>query len=185
MRRRSAIKGISALAVGIALFPGCSDGLTIDTTQPNFLSWDSKQGKWLEAISDAILPKAGREFTTLETFPNFVAKMLAFQKTEEEKLAFMNGYNHCTADIKEIFKTAAAKVEPDQIVTYFGDIISGKPKEETVLDEVQILMNKEKKVFCNTLRDLSIWHLTSSKEYQEEVLDYKLVPGTFTADAAV
>ncbi len=185
MKRRSAIRNISAIAAGIALFPGCSDGLKLSYEDGRELTFDDNQQVWIEAISEAILPKKDLTLTTFESFPEFVTKMISFSKSSEDQTRFVNGYNKCTEDIKTIYKTAADQVTPEQIVSYFEDQLKEDVIAAEKLDEDIIIDNTEKKMFCKNLRELAIKHLTTSKEYQEQIKEYKLVPGSGTFNACV
>lgn len=180
MKRRSAIKGISAIAIGISIFPSCSDGLALDREMPNGLQFSSQQSIWMEALSDAILPKDGLQLTTFETFSQFVAKMIPFEKTHEDQKAFVRGYNNSTNDIKEMFQSNVSKVTPEQIVSYFENILNNN-LEVTTDDPEEKQKLADKSAFCQELRSLSIQHLISSKEYQEDILGYQLVPGFYNA----
>lgn len=180
MKRRSAIKGLSAIALGVTLFPSCSDGLTLVDNANNGFDFNEQQSMWIEAISDAILPKDGLQLTTFESFPQFVSKMVPFGKSNEDRLAFVSGYNHCTNDIKEIFQTNVEKVSPEQIIEYFEDLFSNN-SEVTMSDPKEAQEIAEKSLFCKELRSLSIRHLKTSKEYQEDILEYKLIPDAYNA----
>jgi hypothetical protein len=103
MKRRSALKGLSALAIGVTLFPSCSDQLALDPNITEGLIFSEKQSMWIETISDAILPKEGLNLTAFETFPEFVSKMIPFEKPAEDQIAFVRGYNNCTDEIREMF----------------------------------------------------------------------------------
>lgn len=183
MQRRNAIKSLSAIALGISLFPACSDGLAFDMTADNIHSFSKKQGIWIEAISEAILPKESSLISTFESFPEFVFKMVSFSKSEKDQQSFFNGYNRCTSDIKSINDTKTNNLTEDQIVNYFNSVLNTNRSEvDKAMDEITE-MNEENLrdqiLFCQTLRTLAIQHLTTSKEYQEQVLEYKLVPDTY------
>jgi len=188
MKRRTAIKGISAMTASMILFSNCSDGLELVIEEGMDLRFSRSQSNWLDAIAEAILPKSDLALTTLETFPDFVTKMIPFNKSEEEQSAFISGYNHCTEDIKTIYDTAASKVTADQIISYFKDQLGDKKGIVSTSgdqDPIVIKAKEDKKSFCQDIRNLAIQHLTTSKEYQEEMLEYKLVPGSFEACTAI
>ena len=180
MKRRSAIKGLSAIAIRISLFPSCGDGLHMDNNIPKGLKFSEQQGIWIEGISDAILPKDGLQLTTFEPFSQFVEKMVRFEKSDEDQKVFVRGYNNCTNDIKEMFQLNVNKVTPEQIVTYFEKVLNNTLEVTLGVPEEKERV-AEKSVFCNELRSLSIQHLTTSKEYQEKILEYQLVPGFYNA----
>ncbi len=181
MRRRTAIKGISVLAAGVALLPSCSESLVLTHLPEEDLDFNTVQGTWLEAISEAILPKGDSPLNTLETFPSFVAQHLNVLAPAEDLTTFVNGYNLCTEEIASIYESDTDDISPSQIVSYFTDQLSmqkvatASPDDQTEVDE------EPKKLFCETIRSLSIQHLVSSKEYQEDVLEYKLVPKKYQA----
>jgi hypothetical protein len=180
MKRRSALKGLSALAIGVTLFPSCSDQLALDPNITEGLIFSEKQSMWIETISDAILPKEGLNLTAFETFPEFVSKMIPFEKPAEDQIAFVRGYNNCTDEIREMFTSNIDKVGPEQIIEYFGDILN-HVSEVRIEDAEEAQIIADKSFFCKELRSLSIRHLTSSKEYQEGILEYQLVPGFYNA----
>ena len=178
MKRRSALKGLSALAIGVTLFPSCSDQLALDPNLTGEIVFNKKQGMWIETISDAILPKEGLQLTTFEPFLEFVSKMISFENSPGTQKAFVTGYNHCTNDIKELFNSQTDKVTPKEVTEYFAGILTYKELEGDI-EENNIRIHKM--VFCKEIRSLSIRHLSSSKEYQEDVLEYQLVPGFYNA----
>ena len=179
MKRRTAIKNVSALVAGIALFPGCGDGLTIEFDTMERLEFGKNQKVWIEAMSEAILPKDGQSLTTFEELPDFVSKMIAFGKSRKEQKEFYNGYNLCTQDIKLIHDTEASELTPKQIISYFSSQLENEiPDIDESHDEIAIQQLEDKKFFCQNLRGLIIDHLRTSKEYQEDVLEYKLAPGS-------
>lgn len=186
MKRRIAIKSLSALVAGIALFPGCSDGLIIEFDPTKGFEFDSNQRIWIQAISEAILPKDGQALTTLEELPDFVSKMIAFSKTEKEQLEFYNGYNLCTEDIKQLYETSASELTSDQIISYFSSQLESKlPVIDETHDEIAVQQVENKKFFCQNIRGLIIDHLRTSKEYQQDILEYKLAPGSDSYIACV
>ena len=186
MKRRTAIKSLSAIVAGIALFPGCSDGLTIEFDPTKNFEFDNNQGVWLEAISEAILPKNGQTLTTLEKLPDFVSKMIAFSQPDEDQLAFYSGYNLCTEEIKTLHEISASELTAEQIISYFSVQLENEiPEIDETHDEITVQQIEDKKFFCLSLRGLIIDHLRTSKEYQEDVLEYKLAPGSDSYMACV
>jgi len=187
MTRRTMVQSMSAIAAGIALFPGCGDGLHLDYLAENEISFNKNQSIWIEAMSEAILPKGGRTLTTYETLPQFVSKMMSFDNStdEQEQTQFYSGYNLCTEDIKTLFEASTKNLTPEQIISYFDGQL--KPKEDGPIstDVVKVDEQRDKTFFCQRLRRLAITHLRTSKEYQEEVLEYKLVPGSYQACVTV
>jgi len=181
MKRRTAIKSLSLVAAGAALFPSCSDQLDLVLSPGQKLSFNQQQGVWLEAISDAILPKGDRVLTTFESFPKFISKMLTFSSSEEDISTFVNGYNLCTGDVKNIYDSDTKKIASEQIIEYFEQQLSPQGPLNNDVDDEAMKISAAKKSFCQKMRGLSIQHLTSSKEYQEEVLEFKLVPDTYQA----
>lgn len=179
MKRRTAIRSLGALAAGVALFPGCSDGLSINFDPSKNFTFDNNQRIWLDAISEAILPKDGLSLTTYEALPDFVSKMISFDKSEGDQARFYNGYNLCTEDIKNINKASTSELTPTQIVSYFkSQLENQETPKDVALDEEMLRQAEDKKLFCQDLRSLVINHLRTSKEYQEDVLEYKLAPGS-------
>jgi len=180
MKRRTAIKGLSTIAIGISLFSSCSDNLNLEHNISEGIQLNKDQGLWIESISDAILPKEGLQQTTFETFPEFVSKMIPFEKSAEDQKTFVAGYNLCTEDIKKMFESNVTKVTSVQIIEYFDNVLNNNTEVKNDNPEVD-QQRGDKLAFCKEIRSLSIRHLTSSKEYQEEVLEYQLVPGFYNA----
>lgn len=179
MKRRNAIKSLSALTLGITLFPGCSDGLAFNIKNGQINSFSDNQKIWINAMSDAILPKRDEVLTTIETFPDFVLKMISFNKSVEDQTSFFNGYNQCTSDIKDLYEISTKKLTSDQIVNYFSSILNDQAVNDNEQSDEEKQTVLDKRSFCQTLRLFSIKHLITSKEYQEQVLKYKLVPDSY------
>ncbi len=179
MKRRTAIRSLGALTAGIALFPGCSDGLTIEFDPTQNFTFDSNQRVWIDAISEAILPKEGLSLTTYEALADYISKMISFDKSDEDQGRFYNGYNLCTEDIKSINKTSTSELSPTQIISYFtSQLENNEVSKDETLDKKMMQKSEDKKFFCQNLRRLVINHLRTSKEYQEDILEYKLAPGS-------
>ncbi len=178
MERRKALKGLAALAAGLTLLPGCRDKLQIEVRANKKLELNDAQSTWIEAISEAILPKDDVVFTTYESFSKYISKMVTFRNSEEAQVAFINGYNSCTRDISIIYETRTSKIKPQQIISYFERILGDQePLLNTSPEEMKV--QKDILFFCHQVRKMSIEHLTTSREYQEQVLEYKLVPGSY------
>lgn len=185
MKRRSAIKSIAIVTAGAALFPSCSDGLTIALAEGEKLSFTPNQQVWLEAISEALLPKGDKSFTTLESFPDFASKMLNFSTEAKDISTFVNGYNLCTEEMKNIYESGTKELSPEQIVAFFTtQLESPGEKEASELassDPMLVEQTLAKTSFCQQIRGLAIEHLVTSKEYQEDYLEFKMVPDTYQA----
>lgn len=179
MRRRTALTNIGVISAGILLFPGCRDHLQLDWSQNKPLSLNEKQQIWIAAISESILPKSDLNLTTYESFPEFVTKMIRFDKSEHEQSSFVAGYNLCTQEIKNLFDNTVSEVQAEEIIQYFSNILEAEADSEMSPEQHQLL--KDKQLFCAQIRRLSISHLKTSKEYQEDILKYKLVPEPYIA----
>ncbi|GEM_PF-3237190 len=181
MRRRTALKSITVIAAGAALFPSCSESLILTHLPEEDLAFNGAQSTWLEAISEAVLPKGDRSLTTLESLPTFVAQHLNVLSSKKDLTTFVNGYNLCTEEMKGIYESETKELTSAQIISYFTDQLAVKETPVEPVDELSELSNEAKKMFCQKMRGLSIHHLTTSKEYQEDVLEFKLVPKTYQA----
>ena len=182
MKRRTAIKGISILTGSIILAQGCSDRILIELSPDQAFQLNQRQANWIEVISEAILPKEDKTFTTYDNFPNFVSKMIPFNYKSKETESFIAGYNACTEDIKELYNSVS-DVKDSEIVEYFKKINELTPSQP--MDEESQLVLADKKFFCNEIRNYAIKHLQSSKEYQEEVREYALVPGFYNGCVSI
>ena len=185
MRRRSALKSISVLAAGAALFPSCSESLVLTPLPGENLALNSSQSTWLEAVSEAVLPRTDKTWTTQEAFPRFVTQYLNLLAPAEDLTTFVNGYNLCTEEMSSIYESEAGKASPAQIISYFRDQLRDPVTETAPVDEITELNVAAKKLFCETIKDLSIQHVVSSKEYQEDILEFKLVPSKYQACVTV
>ena len=186
MKRRSAIKSIAILTAGAALFPSCSDGLTVALSEGEKLGFTPHQQVWLETISEALLPKGDKSFTTIESFPAFASKMINYSAEAKDISTFVNGYNLCTEEIKNIYESEAKELSPEQIVEFFStqlEITDEKEASELAASSDPILVEQTlaKTAFCKQIRGLAIEHLVTSKEYQEDYLEFKMVPDTYQA----
>jgi len=181
MNRRRALQSITVIAAGAALLPSCTDSLILNLDPQTPLQFSANQSTWVKSISEAILPKGDRTLTTFEDFPAFVGKMIDFTSSQEDKSTFVNGYNLCISDLRNIYESDLDEVTPDQIITYFEEQLNTAIPEDENIDAVALQNQKSKKLFCEKLRGLSIQHLRSSKEYQEEVLEFQLVPEKYQA----
>ncbi len=179
MNRRTAIYSLATITGGMALFPACVDSLKLEITTGEKLFFNSNQSAWLEAISESVLPKGDLDLTTFESFTEFVSKMINFQKSGEQIDSFINGYNQCTKDIRKLYHSNIQMITPDQIVDYFSNIIEEELPQQ--FDPREEQNSIDKKYFCEEVRGLSIWHFTTSKEYQEEVLEFKMIPDPWEA----
>lgn len=183
MQRRLALKSITTICLGVALLPGCQDQLFIDPLQATTLNFNSAQGKWIDALSEAMLPKKDITLTTFETLPEFIAKMIPFHSTSEDQQSFLNGYNVLTKEMSEEFDVAPDDLTSEQIISKFESILYGSKIEAST--EEALKNHADKTHFSTIMRELNILFVKTSKEYQEEVLEYKLVPGFYNACESV
>lgn len=181
MNRRSAVKSMTVLGVGISLFAGCTDHLILSDDLQQGLTFNPSQRQWIDAISEAILPKSDLTTTTFESFTDYVAKMVAFRLTPEEQLSFVNGYNLCTTDIQGMYDVSTRDIDPEQIITFFKTVVDLDLTSASGYSDVALAEAADKIFFCKQIRSMSIEHLTSSQEYQEGVIHYQLIPGYFHA----
>lgn len=185
MKRRNALKGLSALTIGITLFPSCNDGLTLNISEGKIAPFSKNQGIWINSISEAILPKGEDVITTYEPFPDYVFKMIHFDHSKKDQGSFFNGYNVCTREIKNLFDSKTDEISEEQIVDYFTSILKKEKINTVELTELEQQNKSDQILFCETLRAMAIKHYTTSKEYQEQVLEYKLVPESYQSCSEV
>jgi len=180
MRRRTALYNLSLITAGAALLPSCSDGLQLTWDNSKSLVLTPDQSTWLSSMSEAIVPNGDRTLTTFESLPDFVSKMVSFGHDKEEISTFVNGYNLCTDELKNIYESDTSELTSEQIIEYFVNQLEPEENTEEV-DEQSLLNAKAKTFFARRLRALSIQHVTTSKEYQEDVLAFKMVPDSYAA----
>lgn len=176
MNRRTAIKQFAAITAGLALLPSCSDGLRIDPALSEGFSFSPEQGVWLSALSQAILPSPDQGIETLEDFPTFVATRLEKLKSTDEQLSFVRGYNEATKQLKDRFKKSSVKISPVEVITYFTDL---KSNGISATEEKEKLQQQHLISFVDTMKGLSMKHLTTSKTYMQQRLEYNILPGQY------
>ena len=146
MRRRTALKSISVIAAGAALFPSCSESLILTQLPEEDLAFNAAQGTWLEAISEAILPMGDKSITTLESLPAFVAQHFNVLSPIEDLTTFVNGYNLCTEEMKGIYESDTKELTSAQIISYFTDQLAEPETPVAPMDEVSKLNMEAKKL---------------------------------------
>lgn len=180
MRRRKALKNIGIITAGLFFLPGCKDKLQLDWRTEGPIKFNEEQQNWIQVISEALLPKNELKLTTYESFPEFLSKMICFEKSPSEQQVFINGYNQCTLEMKELYDRNISDIQSSEIVTYFSNFIySENPPSQS--DPKQQLTWKDQKFFCQAIRQYSIDHLITSKEYQQDILNYQLIPVAYQA----
>ena len=175
MRRRKAIRNIGIISAGLALLPSCGDRLLLAQVGEKAITFSDQQQIWLNALSEAILPKSDLTLTTYEPFPDFISKMITHLDQPEEQISFGHGYNNCTEEIRKLYNSNVEKITPEEIIDYFQSLLN-QEDEQLDLDTEEGIKLRDTRYFSKKMRDLSIWHLKTSKEYQEEILEYKLIP---------
>ena len=180
MKRRVALRNLAVISAGLTFFPACVNRLKLSLNDQGALQFSSDQSSWLMSMSEAICPKGARSFTNFEPFPDFVAKMVLHSKSEDDVKSFVSGYNACTAEIQKRSERSIENITAEEVVSYFEEILNVSNAPSELSEEEAEIWNTQKS-FCQDLRGLSIWHLTTSKEYQEEVLNYQLVPSKYEA----
>ena len=178
LNRRTALKNLGIIAAGMALLPSCANKLKLIYQEEAAIAFNESQSTWIKSISEAILPTEDLKLTTYESFPDFLAKMIDFDKKASEKQAFISGYNYCTDQISDRFAVTNNEGNPEDIITYFKEVFEGS-QEKTELDEKQKKQLDDQAFFCREIRRYTIAHVTTSKEYQEDILEYKLVPDPY------
>ncbi len=184
MERRNALKSLGVIAAGLALLPSCSDGLTLLLSEEDSFDFSPKQGLWLNALSQAILPYGDHQITTLETFPDFVQKMIAKTKNEKDIASFINGYNLATAEIKTQYNRSASKITPTEVISYFKNVMTPSRNELAQTPEEKLQL-ADIRTFTSEVRNMSIYHLTTSQDYMETVDNYHIIPGTYIGSVPV
>lgn len=177
MNRRSSLKSLGVIAAGLALLPSCSDGLPLTLGPDGTFALDANQSTWINSLSQAILPYGDRAIETLEDFPTFIQKMIHQTSNPKKIASFVSGYNIATDQLKEIYNTSAANIKPSDVIEYFTKVVA--PFDNTQLSPEEKAVQDDLKVFTNEMRGLSIYHLTTSQAYMEEVDQYNIIPGQY------
>jgi len=177
MNRRTSLKSLGVIAAGIALLPGCSDGLTLEVMEGESLGLSAPQATWINALSQAILPYGDHAIETLESFPDFITNMITQTYSDKGQSDFVSGYNAVTTSLKTKINSSTEKILPKEMIEYFKSTAAAT--EEATMTEEQKLQLVVSKEFIKNLRGLSIHHLTSSQSYMQEVDNYNIIPGQY------
>lgn len=162
MTRRESLQTLAIATSGTLFLAGCTEADAISFIKKGRLSFNEKHLNYLGQISEAILPTThlGDQVTRPITF---IMKMINEGMSAEGILKFATGFDQ----YKLMLKENKLKFKPK-----FSRLLAAK-----ALEELEATEPKEEMIFfINQMKSLSIRHLKNSQLYQEDVMQYKLVP---------
>lgn len=171
MQRRVLLKTLTALTLGSTLSWGCSNKDQIWEEGLSKISIDEQSARFINQLSQVILPTSDIDYSTPESLPQFIETLINDCHSAEDISKYGRGYQEYKIFLKEKLSADIAKLEEDELNELF----------DAVNDET--LMTENGRFFFNKTREISIEHFKSSEYYLTNFTNYEMVPARFNGCA--
>jgi len=162
MTRRESLLTLAIASSGTLFLAGCTEADAISFIKDGKLDFNKRHIDYLSQISEAILPT---QHLGEKVSPpiDFIMTEINQGMSSEDILKFATGFDQ----YKLMLKENKLRIKPK-----FSTLLADKALEQLEASEPQ----DEMIFFINNIKSLSVRHLKNSQLYQEEVMNYKLVP---------
>lgn len=162
MDRREAVRNIVLASGATIFFTGCADRNVVEFLVDGKLKLNEKHLKYLGKISEAFLPIEGLSEKIGDPV-SFIMTMVNDCSSQEQVQQFALGFEQYKMLMKES-RLKIRKANADEVTTVVQTALeAAAPQEDLIL-------------FITTVRNLSIWNLTSSEYYMTEYREYQMIP---------
>ena len=167
MNRRTVIRNVVIITAGASLLPSCNAVDEAPSIVLKKISLTGPQEKMLTKLVDIILPKTNSFIGAKDLKSHeFALIMMDDCNTPEDQKNFTDGMKAFEDGCKKKFNSSFIKCTVEQKIDWLKEMEASKDEKDSAAK------------FYKTIKRYTIQSFTSSKEYLEGVVKYKLVPGS-------
>ncbi len=158
---------MAVLLAGGTLLSSCKPKNVIWEEGMSNIKLNRTSGKFINQLSQMILPTGNFEYSPPESFTSFVETIVNDSKSPEDIIKFGRGFDEYVIYLTEQFNKPIGKLAEEEVESLFAAVGDEQAMSEAAQD------------FISDLRRLALWHVKSSPEYLQGYTNYEMVPARF------
>ena len=171
MTRRESIRNIAIASSGAILLAGCTEANAIEFLKEGKLLLNKRHLQYVGKIAESLVP-VSHLGDGVGNPTSFIMTMVNDCQSADDISKFTLGFDQFKLLLKEN-QTKLKSGTTDQILDQIKrQLDSEEPPSEMVF-------------FIETIKNLAIRHLKTSKLYQQDVMEYRLIPTTYESCSAL
>jgi hypothetical protein len=170
MNRRTVIRNVVIITAGASFLPAChTAGETPSLTLKN-IPLTGLQEKMLAELAETIIPKTSNFIGAKDLKSHeFALIMMNDCASPEDQKVFADGMKAFEDGCQKKFNSSFTKCNADQRKDWLKELETSKDEKDPVIGGAS--------KFYKTIKNYTIQSFTSSQQYLQDVVKWKMVPG--------